>query len=294
MCSADLAEPLRFERWLKQQPLLQAIRDDLAAYYPEAAGPAVIRSLNARMDDPAPDRVCGESLDPAVATPCCDVTTLPDGSRETSCCVTVAMIREQRPVPVPADVASAPVALGTISVTATPCAPLCGNGRVDPGEACEATKDDACPGQCLPPGHPEACRCNRPPRCEGAVATPSIVWPPNHDFVPVNVEGVEDPDGDPVAITVTTITQDESTVNPQRRDRCTDAAISANGPALVRAERKGTGDGRVYHLTYVADDGQGQQCGGTVTTCVPHDRSAQASCVDQGPRFDSTACAKAN
>ena len=35
------------------------------------------------------------------------------------------------------------------------------------------------------------------------------LWPPNHKLRTVTVSGATDPDGDPVAITITGVTQDE-------------------------------------------------------------------------------------
>jgi cysteine-rich repeat protein len=69
---------------------------------------------------------------------------------------------------------------------------------------------------------------------------------------------------------------------------CRDAAGVGTSTASVRAERDEAGDGRVYHITFRADDGRGGQCTGTVTVCVPPDMSAGASCVDQGPIANST------
>ena len=65
--------------------------------------------------------------------------------------------------------------------------------------------------------------------------------------------------------------------------------------ASVRVERAGTpklpGDGRVYHIGFAADDGEGGACQGNVTVCVPHDQRPGHACGDQGPLFDSTECA---
>ena len=75
---------------------------------------------------------------------------------------------------------------------------------------------------------------------------------------------------------------------------CPDASGVGASTASVRAERSGTrkvpGDGRVYHIAFSADDGQGGQCTGTVTVCVPHDQRLGGDCVDQGPMYDSTVC----
>jgi len=69
---------------------------------------------------------------------------------------------------------------------------------------------------------------------------------------------------------------------------CPDAAGVGTTTASVRAERDDNGDGRVYHITFRADDGRGGQCTGTVTVCVPQVMGAGAACVDQGPNVDST------
>ena len=36
-----------------------------------------------------------------------------------------------------------------------------------------------------------------------------MIWPPDHKFVSITIQKVKDPDGDPVAITITKIMQDE-------------------------------------------------------------------------------------
>ena len=107
----------------------------------------------------------------------------------------------------------------------------------------------------------------------------------------VSIAGVIDPDGDPVTITITGITQDEPIDCEDAANPCPDAAGVGTSIARLRAERRGSGDGRVYHLTFLADDGRGGECDGTVTVCVPPNQRPGASCVDQGPLFDSVTAA---
>ena len=114
-----------------------------------------------------------------------------------------------------------------------------------------------------------------------------MLWPPNHQFVDVSVVGVTDPDGDLVTITITGITQDEPLNGGGSGNTCPDATGVGTATASLRAEREGTGDGRVYHIAFTGDDGRGGRCASTVTVCVPHDQAGQA-CVDQGPLVDST------
>jgi hypothetical protein len=127
---------------------------------------------------------------------------------------------------------------------------------------------------------------NAPPVCSGARPNPAELWPPNQAFVAVSILGLTDPDNDPLSITITRITQDERPIGVT----CLAAAAGVNtATATLRAERAGTGDGRVYHVSFTARDGKGGQCGGTVKVCVPHDQSPGHVCVDQGPLVDSTA-----
>jgi|GEM_PF-890325 len=133
---------------------------------------------------------------------------------------------------------------------------------------------------------------NVPPDCSEAVAVPELLWPPNHKMVAVTVDGVTDADDDPITITFEGVSQDESVDDTGDGAFCPDAEIADAGSAVsLRAERSGLGDGRVYHVRFIADDGRGGTCEATVTVCVPHDRSGPGgSCVDQGPLFDSTDC----
>ncbi len=132
---------------------------------------------------------------------------------------------------------------------------------------------------------------NQPPDCSEAFASPDRLWPPGHGLVEIAVDGVTDPDADPVTVTVLAPFQDEPTDGLGDGDTCPDVAGLGTSSVAVRAERSGRGDGRVYHLVFRAEDGRGGVCEGTVTVCVPHDRSGRgASCGDQGDEHDSSFC----
>jgi hypothetical protein len=126
---------------------------------------------------------------------------------------------------------------------------------------------------------------NRPPDCSAATASPATLWPPNGKLVPISIRGVTDPDGDPVTLTVTGVGQDE----PLSRRGLPDALGIGTTAVQLRADRAGSGDGRVYRLSFEARDPQGASCSGTVTVCVPRDQRPGAVCGDGGPLFDSTA-----
>ncbi|HKH44874.1 MAG TPA: SBBP repeat-containing protein [Thermoanaerobaculia bacterium] len=125
---------------------------------------------------------------------------------------------------------------------------------------------------------------NRPPDCAAATASPATLWPPNGKLRPVALRGVTDPDGDLVALAVTSIRQDE----PLAKKGSPDATGLGTARPQVRADRQGVGDGRVYRLGFTATDGKGGTCTGEVTVCVPHDQRPGVTCGDGGALFDST------
>lgn len=134
---------------------------------------------------------------------------------------------------------------------------------------------------------------NRPPDCSNAQPSIKTLWPPNHKFVVVNILRVTDPDSDPVSITIDSIWQDEQV------DTFGDGSFAPDGQGVgtdtaeVRAERTGTkkvsGNGRVYHIFFTADDGMGGSCSDEVLVGVPHDQGKGRVPVDDGPLYDSTA-----
>lgn len=128
---------------------------------------------------------------------------------------------------------------------------------------------------------------NASPVCSAAQAVPSALWPPNHKFVPIVVMGVTDPDGDSVTVTVTSVTQDEPVNSMFDGNTSPDAVIQA-GAASVRAERSGESNGRVYQISFTAQDGKGGSCTGAVSVGVPHSQGEGVTAIDNGQLYDST------
>jgi hypothetical protein len=146
------------------------------------------------------------------------------------------------------------------------------------------------------------------PDCSEARAVPDVLWPPDHRFRAVHLEGVTHPEGDPLAVEVLSIRQDEPV------DGFGDGATAPDGfgvgypAAAVRAERQAHGDGRVYHLRFRTSDPHASACEAEVTVCVPADRRrpgpfppfggrgrgrgkpdlGDATCTDGGALHDST------
>ena len=133
---------------------------------------------------------------------------------------------------------------------------------------------------------------NRPPNCSEAYADPGCLWPPNHKFVDVSILGVTDPDGDPVSIQILTISSDEATATEKGaggQKHVPDASGVGTDTASVRAERSGKQDGRVYQIQFLASDGRGGACEGSVMVNVPHDQySEDCPAVDSGQNYDAT------
>jgi hypothetical protein len=129
-------------------------------------------------------------------------------------------------------------------------------------------------GYCPPP--------NEPPDCSEVVAEPDVLWPPNHKLVLVTLSGAADPDGDEVTLTITGVTQDEKVDELGDGNTAPDAAPGpASNTVLVRAERSGKGDGRVYRIAFTVSDSMGGTCSGVVTVGVP--KSKNRTPVDSAP-----------
>jgi hypothetical protein len=94
-----------------------------------------------------------------------------------------------------------------------------------------------------------------------------------------------------VAITVTGVHQDEPTDDVGDGKHTPDAQNIDGDRVDVRAERSGSkkvpGDGRVYHISFTGDDGEGGTCSGTTTIGVAHDSGPKGGPVDGGPLYDS-------
>lgn len=140
---------------------------------------------------------------------------------------------------------------------------------------------------------------SRPPDCSAVTATPNVIQAASPEFRLVSLAGAIDPDGDTVALTVTGVTQDEPLTGGE--DRTSPDAYSkqlTTNPALaalldnrpnevyLRAERRNSGDGRVYQTAFSGSDGKGGTCSGSVKVSVP--RKAGLPAVDSAPpSFDS-------
>lgn len=129
---------------------------------------------------------------------------------------------------------------------------------------------------------------NHSPICDAAVASISQLWPPNHKMKAIKILNVIDPDGDPVYIKITDITQDEPVSGFGKGDKSPDGQGVGTDTAWLRAERYGKDDSRVYKISFIAYDDKGAQGSGSIFVCVPHDQGLNTACNDDGQAYDST------
>jgi hypothetical protein len=130
---------------------------------------------------------------------------------------------------------------------------------------------------------------NRPPVCDAAYPSIAVLWPPNHQFVAIDILGVTDPDEDQVTIAVDSIYQDEPVQSLGDGNTSPDGDGIGTPTALVRAERAGGGNGRFYQISFTADDGNGGECSGEVLVSVPKSQGAKGAAINDGTTYDSTA-----
>jgi hypothetical protein len=111
-----------------------------------------------------------------------------------------------------------------------------------------------------------------PPVITGVSATPSMLYPPHHKMQEVEV-GYSVTESCPVTTTLS-VTSNEPQYVAGSGDTGPDWEIIDNHRVKLRAERSGTGTGRVYTITVTAKDAAGNESTATTTVTVPHDKGA--------------------
>jgi trimeric autotransporter adhesin len=128
---------------------------------------------------------------------------------------------------------------------------------------------------------------NAPPDCSALETNLTRLWPPNHKLRLVTVTGASDPEGDDIVTAVTGVTQDEPVNGLGDGDKSPDAVLAPlSNQVRLRAERSGTGDGRVYRIAVTVTDEFGLTCSAILRVAVPHDL-AHAAVDSAPPSFNS-------
>lgn len=126
------------------------------------------------------------------------------------------------------------------------------------------------------------------PDCNTVVASPFLIWPPNHKMRAVTLHGPDPVDGVEADVSALYVHQDEPTNWKGDGNFAPDASISDDGQLVfVRAERSGLLDGRLYFVGFEASLPGGGNCQGEALLGVPHDRGQGHLPQDSGERYDS-------
>ncbi|MCC6389081.1 MAG: TIGR03118 family protein [Bryobacterales bacterium] len=105
--------------------------------------------------------------------------------------------------------------------------------------------------------------------------SPSVLWPPNHQFVPVTVNYEAVDDCDPTPVCTLSVTSNEGDGGGSGNSSPDWQVIDAHHVEL-RAERAGTGEGRVYTITASCSDKVGFSKDAAFTVTVPHDNGKRS------------------
>jgi uncharacterized repeat protein (TIGR01451 family) len=115
---------------------------------------------------------------------------------------------------------------------------------------------------------------NPPPTITAATVDPSVLWPPNHRMVNVTVSyDVIDNCPLPPGSCVLSVTSNEPVNGKGDGDTSPDWIVLDDHHLLLRAERAGNGNGRIYTITITCTDSGGNASTEEVEVTVPHDRS---------------------
>ena len=112
-----------------------------------------------------------------------------------------------------------------------------------------------------------------PPVLEVSV-TPEVLWPPNHRYVEVRATvTVADGDDPMPSVRLVSVTSNEPDNGIGDGNTVNDIVIVDERTFKLRAERSGRGTGRVYTITYEAEDAAGNQALASASVSVPLSRA---------------------
>jgi hypothetical protein len=108
-----------------------------------------------------------------------------------------------------------------------------------------------------------------PPQIESLVATPPVLWPPNHEMRAVVVSVTARDLDQALSCRVTSVTSNEEVAPSGRRSPPGDWAIADPLQVWLRAERSPAGRGRIYTIVVTCTDGSGNSSWRAATVTVP-------------------------
>ncbi len=110
------------------------------------------------------------------------------------------------------------------------------------------------------------------PVVSSLAASPNTLWPPNHKWVPVTMSIAATDNCSGVTSAITSVTSDEPVNGLGDGNTAPDWSITGALTLLLRAERSGRGDGRVYTIGVTSTDAAGNATTTFTTVVVPHDQ----------------------
>ncbi|MFH0344929.1 MAG: HYR domain-containing protein [Chromatiales bacterium] len=112
-----------------------------------------------------------------------------------------------------------------------------------------------------------------PPTINSVTADPNTLWPPNHKLRPVTVSvDVSDICDAAPGCKIISVSSNEPINGLGDGNTASDWVITGDFTVKLRAERSGTGNGRVYTITVQCADNSGNSSTRTVEVRVPHDQ----------------------
>jgi hypothetical protein len=103
-------------------------------------------------------------------------------------------------------------------------------------------------------------------------ATPAVLWPPNNKLVAISTHvNVSDGGSGPAGFTLLSVTSNEGNIASESANW---TLGSPDTSGSLQASRNGSGNGRVYTLTYQGTDNAGNTATCSTTVTVPHDQGS--------------------
>jgi hypothetical protein len=114
-----------------------------------------------------------------------------------------------------------------------------------------------------------------PPDVTGVSATPNMLWPPEHQMVPIEIAYNTADTCSPGGSCVLSVSSNEPVNGLGDGDTAPDWVVADDHHVMLRAERAGGGSGRIYTITITCTDGAGNQTVRTVTVNVPKNQAGK-------------------